>query len=148
MESRKEPDGTLRPGGAIWLVKGRNLLKCSPEQLRRASQREELVEALTESHNQQTPWTFQTVAQQIGGNRYEDISAQPDPSEWHRAQQPEEEVQPARRRIRSKRGPEQQAAPEDEEMELTDPNEAAELQLARALSQPWPTWKPGSSLCL
>eukprot|EP00439_Symbiodinium_sp_Y106_P032777 s3772_g3.t3 len=133
VESRKEPDGTLRPGGAIWLVKGRNLLKCSPEQLRRASQREELVEALTESHNQQTPWTFQTVAQQIGGNRYEDISAQPDPSEWHRAQQPEEEVQPARRRIRSKRGPEQQAAPEDEEMELPDPNEAAELQLARAL---------------
>ncbi|CAE7498754.1 unnamed protein product, partial [Symbiodinium sp. CCMP2456] len=90
VESRKESDGSLRPGGAVWLVKGRSLLKCSPEQLRRASTREEVVEALSEPHQQQTPWTFQTVAQQIGGNRFEDITEQPDATEWNRAQHPEE----------------------------------------------------------
>ncbi|CAE7582483.1 RE1 [Symbiodinium sp. CCMP2592] len=124
VESRKEPDSSLRPGGAIWLVKGRSLLKCSPEQLRRASQREELVESLSDTHQRQTPWTFQTVAQEIGGNRFEDISAQPDLEEWRRAQQPEEEVQPVRHRIRTKRGLHQRDPADDEEMEQQPPEEA------------------------
>ena len=117
VESRREADGTLRPGGAVWLVKGRSLLKCSPEQLRRASHREEVVEALTERHEQQTPWTFHTVAQQIGGNRFQDISEQPDAAEWNRAQQPEEEVQPVRYRFRTKRGAAQREQVEDTIME-------------------------------
>ena len=54
--------GEIRPGGAVWLVKGRSLLKVSPEQLRRATAREELLEALSEPNTQSTPWTFHAVA--------------------------------------------------------------------------------------
>ncbi|OLQ04869.1 hypothetical protein AK812_SmicGene11969 [Symbiodinium microadriaticum] len=103
-ESRRDESGHLRPGGAVWLVKGRSLLKCSPEQLRRASEREELLESLAAPHDQQAPWTYHMVAEQIGGNRYEDISSElPEVDEWHRAQQPEEELQPSRYAPRQKR---------------------------------------------
>ncbi|OLQ08926.1 Copia protein [Symbiodinium microadriaticum] len=76
-ETRRSPEGQLRPGSSIWIVKGRTLLKCCPEQLRRASPREELIEALSTSRNQDpTPWTFQRVVEEIGGNQYEDISGE------------------------------------------------------------------------
>ena len=75
-EGRKE-DGTLRPGSSIWLVRGRSLMKCSPEQLRHASDREAHLEALaTRTAEGGTPWTFTRVAEEIGGNRYEDISGE------------------------------------------------------------------------
>ena len=97
----------------MWLVKGRNLLKCSPEQLRRATSREELVEALAAKVDTATPWTFQAVANQIGGNRFEDISSEvPPEAEWHRAQQSEEEAQPIRQRLRGKRPPRGQLTPD------------------------------------
>ena len=67
METKREPDGTLKPGSSVWCVRGRQLIKCCVEQLRRASQREELVEALTEQDR--TPWTYTRVAEQIGGNQ-------------------------------------------------------------------------------
>ena len=77
-------------------------MKCCVEQLRRASPREELVETLVQEDP--TPWTFTRVAEQIGGNQFEDVSADsPHLEEWLRAQNPEEERQPARRRIRDKR---------------------------------------------
>ena len=47
---------SLRPGSAVWVVRGRQLLKCSPEQLRHASPREELLEALSE--DTKVPWTY------------------------------------------------------------------------------------------
>ena len=125
-ESRTDDSGEVRPGGAVWLVKGRSLLKASPEQLRRATQREELVEALTENHAQQTPWTFHAVAEQIGGNRFEDISQEkPELQEWQRAQRPEEEVQPTRFRIHRKRPAteltiDNPPPDEDEPLELPD----------------------------
>ena len=103
-ESRKGEDGQLKPGSVVWLVKGRHLLKCAPEQLGRATQREELLEAMAEPSTQQTPWTFHRVAEEIGGNRFEDISSDlPNIQEWNRAQQVEEEVQPTRFRARHKR---------------------------------------------
>ncbi|CAE7708489.1 RE1, partial [Symbiodinium pilosum] len=109
----------VRAGGAVWLVKGRSLLKTSPEQLRRATEREEMLEALSEPSSQSTPWTFHTVAEQVGGNKFEDISKEvPDVTEWQRAQRPEEEIQPTRFRLRRKR-----PAPEttrDEEEEAID----------------------------
>ena len=87
-ESRTSPDGSIRPGGSVWLVKGRSLLKAAPEQLRRATQREELLEAMAGPSEQQAPWTFHAVAAQIGGNRFEDITTElPDEAEWRRAQQ-------------------------------------------------------------
>ena len=46
------------------------------------------------------------VAEEIGGNRFEDISSDlPNIQEWNRAQQVEEEVQPTRFRARHKRPP-------------------------------------------
>ena len=56
-ETRRSESGELRPGSSVWLVRGRQLLKCAPEQLRHASQREELIEALSEDKNKKIPWT-------------------------------------------------------------------------------------------
>ena len=112
-ETRRGPEGENRPGSAVWLVRGRQLIKCAPEHLRHASTREELIEALTEENT--TPWTYNRVVEQIGGNQYEDLTGTPAPTmtEWHRAQDPSQESQPTRRRIVSKRpAPE----PVDEEM--------------------------------
>ena len=43
METHKDDQGVPRPSRSIWCVRGRRLLKCSPEQLRPASAREELL---------------------------------------------------------------------------------------------------------
>ena len=134
-ESRKDEAGQIRPGGAVWLVKGRSLLKCSPEQLRRASQREELLEALAGPHEQEAPWTFHTVAEQIGGNRYEDISNEkPDDAEWNRAQCPDEEVQPTRYRLRTKR-PVATTTPDDVEVEPEPTDLGGEASASRQRSR-------------
>eukprot|EP00439_Symbiodinium_sp_Y106_P029505 s2527_g3.t1 len=101
-ETRRNPDGSLQPGSSVWCVRGRQPVKCCVEQLRRASPREELVETLVQGDA--TPWTFTRVAEQIGGNQFEDVSSDsPHLEEWLRAQEPEEEQQPVRRRLRSKR---------------------------------------------
>ena len=103
VESKRESDGTLKAGSSVWLVRGRNLLKCCPEQLRRASPREELIEAVSEP-TERVPWTFTKVAEQIGGNQYEDIRSEvPEPGEWHRAQDVTREVPVTRTRISRKR---------------------------------------------
>ena len=114
-ETRRDESGALRPGSAVWLVRGRQLVKCAPEQLRHASQREELVEALSE--DTKIPWTFTKVASEIGGNQFEDATADlPDEGEWRRAQDLEEEAPPTRRRLTRKRPPqdpnEEPAAPD------------------------------------
>ncbi|CAE7348582.1 RE1 [Symbiodinium sp. KB8] len=112
-ETRRDSDGNARPGSAIWCVRGRRLLKCSPEQLRHASEREELVEALTEGA-EATPWTYTKVAEEIGGSQYDDISSeQPSTEEWQRAQDIEQEAPPTRHRLRGKRSAEHAALPED-----------------------------------
>ncbi|CAE7220198.1 RE1 [Symbiodinium sp. CCMP2592] len=115
-ETRREADGTLRPGSAVWCVRGRSLLKCCPEQLRHASEREELLEGLAKTHGEpETPWTFTKVAEEIGGNQYQDISDEkPEPSEWERSQDVREEVPPVRYRFRGKRA---EPEPSDEVME-------------------------------
>ncbi|OLQ06746.1 Retrovirus-related Pol polyprotein from transposon TNT 1-94 [Symbiodinium microadriaticum] len=105
-ESRASATGEIRPGGAVWLVRGRSLIKCAPEQLRRATEREEMLEAIMTQQGQATPWTFTQVASSIGGNQYEDISEErPDPGEWHRAQDATQEAQPTRLRLTRKRPP-------------------------------------------
>ena len=120
METRTDEAGTRRPGSAVWLVRGRQLLKCAPEQLRHASTREELVEALTEDG--QVPWTFTRVAREIGGNQYEDLTRDcPDEAEWRRAHYVLREEPPTRRRIAGKRRPEAPQPTEDEDMEHEAP---------------------------
>ena len=90
---------------------------CVPEQLRWASPREELVEALLEEDF--TPWSFTKVAEEIRGNQYEDIRAEkPDVEEWNRAQDPSMEAPPTRHRITRKRpGPEPDEVPQDHDLD-------------------------------
>ncbi|CAE7455783.1 RE1 [Symbiodinium sp. CCMP2592] len=145
-EVRRNPDGSTRDGHAIWCVRGRQLIKCSPEQLRPASTREELVESLSE--DQGTPWTFSRLSQELGGNQYEDISAEvPDDAEWRRAQDVTEEVAPARHRLTRKRpppGPLDQETTEsmDELLAETTPTDPVRRSSASAASgrrRPEPT---------
>lgn len=103
-ETRQDSDGQLRPGSAIWCVRGRRLLKCSPEQLRPASHREELLEHLAQDPEDKAPWTFPRITRELGGNEYEDISEeQPDLPEWHRAQDVTQQVPVPRHRHHIKR---------------------------------------------
>ena len=81
----------------VWLVRGRRLLKSSVEQLRPATEREEVVESLAVCEEDKAPWTFQRLTESLGGNEFEDISAElPTDREWHRAQDPMQ-VEPQRR---------------------------------------------------
>ena len=112
-ETRKDQDGHLRPGSAVWCVRGRQLIKCCPEQLRHASEREEIIEEL--SVEDRTPWTFTKVAEEIGGNQYEDCTEVPEAMEWERAQDPLEEAPPTRRRLHGKRPAPPSRNIEDEE---------------------------------
>ena len=122
-ETRREADGTLRPGSAVWCVRGRSLLKCCPEQLRHASEREELLEGLARDHGEEeTPWTFTKVAEEIGGNQYQDISEEkPDVQEWARSQDLQEEARPVRYRFRGKR-----AEPEPADEAMIEPEERSQ----------------------
>ena len=86
-ETKREADGSLRPGSSVWVIRGRRLVKCCPEQLRPATQREELLEHITQDEQQQAPWTFSRLTQGLGGNEFEDITHElPDQQEWEEAQ--------------------------------------------------------------
>ena len=103
-ETKRQPDGSLVPGSAIWCVRGRRLIKCCVEQLRPASQREELLEHLSKDEDTATPWTFPRVADELGGNEYEDITSEmPGEEQWRVAQDPMEVDQPTRYRHTTKR---------------------------------------------
>ncbi|CAE7633802.1 RE1, partial [Symbiodinium sp. CCMP2456] len=125
-EKKKDESGHLVPGSSVWLVRGRSLIKCCPEQLRRASQREELLEMLAKPEDR-TPWSFQRVAAEIGGNQVKDYSQQrPTPPEWHGAQDVEETAPPTRVRFRGKRAqPEAMAEPMEEDEEHRSPASAS-----------------------
>ena len=98
-ETKKDSNGHLTPGSSAWCVRGRRLIKCCPEQLRPASKREELLEHVISPDSEDTPWVFPRIVAELGGNEYVDISAEiPDEAEWHRAQDPTEELQPTTRR--------------------------------------------------
>lgn len=103
-ETKRKPDGSLEPGSSIWCVRGRRLIKCCVEQLRPASQREELLEHLSKDDETATPWTFPRVADELGGNEFDDITAEkPDEDQWETAQNPMEVEQPTRYRHTTKR---------------------------------------------
>ena len=117
METRRDSEGSSRPAHAIWCVRGRSLLKCSPEQMRPASEREELLETL--GPQETAPWTFNRVAEAVGGNSYQDLTQEvPSEQEWARAQDPQQEAQPVRYRMSRKR-----PNPRLQETEPEDPEE-------------------------
>ena len=118
------------------VCEGRSLLKCSPEQLRRASPREEVLETLAQGA-QATPWTYTRVAEEIGGNQYQDITGDlPTRQEWQRAQDIEQEEPPLRFRLRRKR-------PEQEPWDADMPEEDSEAQPS-APSRPARPQGPGA----
>ena len=126
VEKHQSTDGTVKEGSSIWCVRGRRLLKCSPEQLRKASEKETLLSELEANHYED--WDFHRVAQELGGNEYLDVSSEiPDEQEWQRAQDPTMEWQPTHRcrgkksdperpraRSRSPREPHQAEVPDQE----------------------------------
>ena len=84
-EKKRDSEGNLAPSSAVWLVRGRRLIKCCPEQLRRASEREELLEFLGSPESHQETWDFSRVASALGGNELDDISNDvPDLATWQR----------------------------------------------------------------
>lgn len=96
-ETRQE-DGKLKPGSVIWIHKSGRLLKASPEQLRKASPYEVMVEEL--QGPVELPWTITTIAADADRRTFEDITTEiPDEAEWETAldMPPEEEWVPARR---------------------------------------------------
>ena len=102
-ESVKDDHGELRRGSSVWLFRGRRLLKCCPEQLRRASDREVIIAEIHDPDPAAT-WDFPKVAQQLGGNDFDDMTEVPSEEEWHRASEPQHEWQPTVR-YRHKSGP-------------------------------------------
>ena len=73
-ETKRDDSGALRPGSAVWLVRGRRLLKCAVEQLRHATHREELLEHLTDLDDKKAPWTLPRMVSELGKHEYEDVT--------------------------------------------------------------------------
>lgn len=118
VERRQHPDGLGQEGGSVWCVRGRRLVKCCQEQLRPATSKETLLHELTMDHHDD--WDFQRVAQELGGNEFEDVSMDtPDLPEWLRAQDPRHEWQPLSR-CRTKRSAREAELPTS--TELAPPN--------------------------
>ena len=82
-ETRKEEDGTLRPGSIIWLHRGGRLIRAAPEQLRHASPRERMVEEL--AGPVELPWAINRITKE-DRQPYLDISEEvPEEQEWQEA---------------------------------------------------------------
>jgi hypothetical protein len=102
-ETKRDEQGDLRPGSAIWLVRGRRLVKCCVEQLRPATQREELLEHLTQDEHQKAPWTFQRLTEGLGGNEFDDVSQHGPPPEQESEDAPMPTGNAPRTRVTGKR---------------------------------------------
>ena len=104
-ESRREPDGTIRPGSLIWLHRAGRLLRAAPEQLRHASPRETYIDEMNKPA--ELPWTFTSLATDPSRRTFIDISEErPNEDEWEEAA----ELPPApSHRITGKRPPQEEA---------------------------------------
>ena len=127
IEHRQSADGSVKPTSSAWCVRGRRLWKCSTEQLRHASSREQLLHEL---HGPTVEtWDFHRIAAQLGGNEFLDVSKEvPTEVEWEAAQDPtrqapEPPLWVPRHRRQGKRGPspEPEAPMEDVEQSAAPP---------------------------
>lgn len=118
METRVSEDGTsYRPGSVVWLVRGSRLIKAAPEQLRKASVREECQEVLCNPPS--LPWTLTKMMDEVGERQYDDVSGEiPEPMEFERAV--DEEVNRPFKRVRYKRDVPECPPPIVEEVEMDD----------------------------
>lgn len=112
----------------MWLIRGTRLIKAAPQQLRRASAREECEHELT--HTPDLPWTFTKLTDDLGDRQFDDVTDEV-PSELEYQQGMDEEVVRPFKRLRGKQwDPERSVAMNTEEGEenheenpswLTDP---------------------------
>lgn len=83
-ETRRDSEGEWRPGSVVWLHRGGRLLKCAPEQLRKASPYELQIESLTGPI--EIPWMITTLATDPKRRTYVDLSMdKPNREEWTEA---------------------------------------------------------------
>ena len=74
LETRRDEDQKIRPSSVVWLVRNNRLLKASVEQLRFASQREELLHEFERPSS--LPWTMTELTSPLTKEGYEDITAE------------------------------------------------------------------------
>ena len=99
VETRQAEDGTYRPGSSVRLIRGSRLIKAAPQQLRRASVREECMEELANPPS--LPWTFTRLAEDIGERQFDDVTEEV-PDEMEYEQGVDEEVLRPNKRLRWK----------------------------------------------
>ena len=99
LETRLDENGHYRPGSVVWLVRGSRLIKASPQQLRRASVREQCLEEINNPPD--LPWTTTKLAEALGPRQYEDVTDEI-PTEMEFEEGLDEESRPLKR-LRSKR---------------------------------------------
>ena len=83
VETRQNEDGSFRPGSVVWVVRGNRLLKTCPQQLRKASVREQCFEELRQPVD--LPWTVTKLTDGLGKQDFEDITDEsPDALEFEK----------------------------------------------------------------
>ena len=126
MERKSQTEGTNEGSSAVWLVRGRSLIKVCVEQLRHASPRGVDPDAVGRPAD--------TVVVPESGNQYEDLSQMiPSESEWSRAQDANEEVQlshreptvPVLHRFRGKRPALEPPVSDNEELIPAEPSSSS-----------------------
>ena len=73
-ETKRDSSGNLSPGNIVWLFRGSRLIRAAPQQLRRASDREEAWCEL--QGNQVIPWTISSILEHSQRKTFEDITAE------------------------------------------------------------------------
>ena len=101
-ETRQNEDGSFRPGSVVWLVRGSRLIKAAPQQLRKASLREECQEEIQNPPS--LPWTFTQLMDEVGSRQYDDVTDEiPDDMEFEQGIDEETQGPPPKRlRVRGK----------------------------------------------
>ena len=101
VETRKDEDGNWRPGSVVWVTRGSRLLKAAPQQVRRATVREQCLEELNVEPN--LPWTMTKLTEDLYNHQFEDVTDEiPDDMEFEQGLDEEQVPQP-RHRVRQKR---------------------------------------------
>ena len=91
-ETRLDDTGQRRPGSSVWIFRGSNLFKASPQQLRHASEREEAWAELQEDHP--IPWTISGILEQSKAKTYTDLTQEGIPEPEDEEDDPNMEVEP------------------------------------------------------
>ena len=102
LETRRDEDGKVKASSVVWLVRNNRLLKASIQQLRAASEREQLLFEMERPPDM--PWTMTELARPLARTAYDDITQELPPSrEMHSSDKIARYwVTPPGRRVRGK----------------------------------------------